>query len=429
MIAVGIRWLSALLLSLTVLLTGAWSLRPAPGPPAAGPSPTTPSGALQEVAPPLAVQQLQALLEAREPQLRILSPADETTLPAGPWDLEVELSDWPLVGPGPLGIGPHLVVQLDQQDPLRVSDPRSDGLVPLRLRLPMAPLAPGSHRLSVYAAKPWGEAVKSAGGFRQIRLHRAVANPLELPAAGSPQLISAIPFDLATAQPVLIDWLLVEAPLQRLRHDDRRWLLRVTVNGDSFLVDRQTTIWLKGLRQGGNALQLELLDGLGEPLNPPYNSLVQEVTLTGAASNSGNRWLQETLTPLEIGQILGLAVEPEPEPAALQPDPDGQGAAGAPQDQEWPLWEPLPGEPLQGEPSQEDPPQADSDAPAGTGEADDIGLVIGAAADANPSDLQDPAEPGQRSAPDSQGQDPEPRTDRGAGAEAAPDPPDVSVSR
>ncbi|MCT0201574.1 hypothetical protein KQ302_13385 [Synechococcus sp. CS-602] len=321
----GLRWLAATLLSLTVLLCGAWSVWPSAGPAAPtnrGPSPTNPAGALQEVAPPLAVQQVQALLAERQPRLRILSPANDAMLPAGPWDLELEIDDWPLVGPGPLGIGPHLVVQLDQQEPLRLSDPPSDGLAPVRLHLTMAPLRPGSHRLSVYAAKPWGEAVKSAGGFRQVRLHRAAVNPAELPVAGSAQLISAIPFDQVREQPVPIDWLLVDAPLQRLRDDDRHWLLRVTVNGDSFLVDRQTTVWLTGLRQGGNAVQLELLDSLGDSLNPPYNSLVEEVTL---APEGDNRWLQGTLSAAELDQILGrAAAEPMGPNATSLPLPTGE---------------------------------------------------------------------------------------------------------
>jgi len=41
---------------------------------------------------------------------------------------------------------------------------------------------------------------------------------------------------------VLIDWLLLDAPLQNLRGDDARWRLRISVNGDSFLVDRQTPL-------------------------------------------------------------------------------------------------------------------------------------------------------------------------------------------
>ncbi|MCT0229269.1 hypothetical protein KQ306_00110 [Synechococcus sp. CS-1324] len=303
-----------MLLCLAVLLIGGWSLRPPNSPPAEALSPSPPSGALQEVAPPLPVQQLQGRLAKLQPQLRILSPEDDALLPSGPWELQLSLDDWPLVGGGgSLGIGPHLVVQLDDQPPRRIVEPQGDGSGPVSLQVPMEPLSPGSHRLTVYAARPWGEAVKSRGGFRQIRLHRVAANPLQLPPPGSAQLISAIPVDWPMAEPVPIDWLLLDAPLQHLRGDDRQWLLRVTVNGDSFLTDQQATLWLKGLRPGANALQLELLDGLGEPLNPPFNSLVREVTLAAG----GNRWQQGKLTDQELDQRLGRTPAPALEPTAM----------------------------------------------------------------------------------------------------------------
>jgi len=347
----GLRGLGVALLCLTVLLTGGWSLRPLSLPAAPAIAPSTPAGALQEVAPPLPVQQLQDRLAEHQPQLRILTPTNEAVLPAGPWELQLALDDWPLVGPGGLGIGPHLVVQVDDQPPLRLVDPGANGSASTSLQVTMAALNPGSHRLSVYAARPWGEAVKSAGGFRQIRLHRVAPNPLQIPPPGSAQLISAIPADLLTAEPVPIDWLLVDAPLQQLRDDDRHWLLRVTVNGDSFLVDRQTTLWLKGLRPGSNAVQLELLDGLGEPLNPPFNSLVQEVIL---AAGGGSRWQQGRLTELELDQLLGQA-SPAEEPAALatdagRSDPPPEEAANPGATAPEPVPEPIP------EPERDDDP-------------------------------------------------------------------------
>ena len=278
--------------------------------PAQGPSqplaPTAPRGALQEVAPPPLVQDLRARLDRRDPQVSILAPADGALLPAGPWTLELQTQDWPLADAGPLGLGPHLVVQLDNAPPLRISDATA------ARHLGMPPLTPGSHRLTVYAARPWGEVVKSPGASRQIRLDRVAANPQQVPAPGSPQLLAALASPGPSQEPVLIDWLLLDAPLQHFRDDDGRWRLRVSVNGDSFLVDRQTPLWLKGFHGGSNAVQLELLDGRGEPLNPPFNSLVEEVVIQ---PGPGAAWQRPSLTALEQDQLLGEA-PPAPEPAA-----------------------------------------------------------------------------------------------------------------
>jgi hypothetical protein len=273
-------------------------------------APTVPRGALQEVAPPPLVQDLRTRLDRRDPQVSILAPADGALLPAGPWTLELQAQDWPLADAGPLGLGPHLVVQLDNAPPLRISDASAAS------HLAMPPLTPGSHRLTVYAARPWGEVVKSPGASRQIRLDRVAANPQQVPVPGSPQLLAALASPGPSQEPVLIDWLLLDAPLQHLRDDDGRWRLRVSVNGDSFLVDRQTPLWLKGFHGGSNAVQLELLDGRGEPLNPPFNSLVEEVVIQ---PGPGAAWQRPSLTALEQAQLLGEApLAPEARPDASQ---------------------------------------------------------------------------------------------------------------
>ena len=334
------RSVIVLLLATLTLVSSGWS-RPQPQV-SNRLTPTQPapggSSALQEVAPPAAVQELAERLAARNPRVQIVAPADDSLLPDGPWTLQLQVSDWPLADAGPLGLGPHLVVQLDQQPPLRISSSTTAA------ELTMEPLLPGSHRLTVYAARPWGEAVKSPGAVSQIRLHRVGRNAAELPARGSAQLIAASPDGLQQDDPVLIDWLLLDAPLQHLRDDDARWRLRVSVNGDSFLVDRQTPLWLKGFKRGSNAVQLELLDGRGDPLNPPFNSLVREVVIGG-----GNKpgWRRSTLSSDELASLSG---EPTiPATPAAKPD-SLKGVA-----------DPAPAEATASAPIREEPPAAEPD--------------------------------------------------------------------
>ncbi|MEO1001941.1 MAG: hypothetical protein AAFX65_02380 [Cyanobacteria bacterium J06638_7] len=290
-----------------VLLAAGGCSRLARGSGAAGPLPlaaSAPSGRLQEVAPPLGVQQLQRRLDGRRPQLSIAAPEDGSMLPAGSWTLRINGADWPLTDPGPLGLGAHLALQVDDGLPRRLTAAASKGET-FALAVPMAELSPGSHRVTVMAMRPWGEVVKRPGASAQIRLHRIAANPLALPAPGTPQLIVTSPAEALAAEPVLLDWLLQDAPLQGLREGDDRWRLRVTINGDSFLVDQNTPLWLKGWRKGSNSLLMELVDERGEPINPPFNSLVREVTL--ATSSPRPRWLDGALSERELGVLLGEA--------------------------------------------------------------------------------------------------------------------------
>ncbi|MCP9913004.1 hypothetical protein KBZ07_06220 [Cyanobium sp. BA20m-14] len=271
-----------------------------------------PSGRLQEVAPPGAVQQLQEALALRRPQVTIEAPRDGANLPAGPIKLSLQVRDWPLVDAGELGLGPHVVVQVDDLPAIRLSG--------LELELPS--LSPGSHRITAYAARPWGEAVKSPGAWSQIRVHRVTANPLAIPQPGTPQLLPVSPADLAGSEPLLLDWLLLDAPLQGLRDNDGSWRLRVSINGDGFLVDQNSPLWLKGWQPGSNSLLLELVDGLGEPLNPPFNSLVREVVL--APSKPGLGWQKGRLAEGELAQLLGTAPPEPPAQTPTQPEPDSE---------------------------------------------------------------------------------------------------------
>jgi hypothetical protein len=260
----------------------------------------------------LAVQQIQAALADRQPRVTILAPADGTNVPNGNWTLKLLAQDWPLTDGGALGLGPHVVIQIDDQEPIRLTEHRSTPQGD-SLQLTLPALTPGSHRITAYAAKPWGEAAKNSGAASQIRIDRVAANPLTVPEPGSPQLLPVSPLGVVSSEPVLLDWLLLDAPLQHLRDNDGSWRLRVSVNGDSFITDQNVPIWLKGWSSGSNSLQLELLDGRGKPLNPPFNSLVSELVLK--PSEPKPRWQLGRLSAEELASLVGQT----PTPATPRP--------------------------------------------------------------------------------------------------------------
>jgi hypothetical protein len=251
-------------------------------------------------------------LADRQPRITILAPADGTNVPNGNWTLKLLAQDWPLTDGGALGLGPHVVIQIDDQEPIRLTEHRSTPQGD-SLQLTLPALTPGSHRITAYAAKPWGEAAKNSGAASQIRIDRVAANPLTVPKPGSPQLLAVSPLAVVSSEPVLLDWLLLDAPLQHLRDNDGSWRLRVSVNGDSFITDQNVPIWLKGWTSGSNSLQLELLDGRGKPLNPPFNSLVSELVLKPSAPKP--RWQLGRLSAEELASLVGQT----PTPAAPRP--------------------------------------------------------------------------------------------------------------
>ena len=283
--------------------------------------PNSPSGAaslLQEVAPPGAAQQLSDQLRGKQPQLSVVSPKPGSQVGAGDWTLQLRLDDWPVLESSELGAGPHVVVQLDHQEPQRIFATDSKGLISVS----MPALTPGSHHLSAFAALPWGEAAAGKNARIQWQLYRGLATPEALPDLDAPQLVAVAPQQLAAGAAVPINWFLFNAPLQHLRDGDEQWRLRLSLDGSSVVLDRAQSLWLKPLKAGEHFLKLELLDGDGNPLQPAFNSLVQElrvpVSRAGAPALFSSRLSADQLAELSDPNYQPTP-EPEPEP---EPTPE-----------------------------------------------------------------------------------------------------------
>ena len=291
--------------------------------------PNSPSGAaslLQEVAPPGAAQQLSDQLRGKQPQLSVVSPKPGSQVGAGDWTLQLRLDDWPVLESSELGAGPHVVVQLDHQEPQRIFATDSKGLISVS----MPALTPGSHHLSAFAALPWGEAAAGKNARIQWQLYRGLATPEALPDLDAPQLVAVAPQQLAAGAAVPINWFLFNAPLQHLRDGDEQWRLRLSLDGSSVVLDRAQSLWLKPLKAGEHFLKLELLDGDGNPLQPAFNSLVQElrvpVSRAGAPALFSSRLSADQLAELSDPNYQPTP-EPEPEPAAApEPEPTPEPA-------------------------------------------------------------------------------------------------------
>ena len=312
---------------LTLLIVGAfppegqtlpnWMARqPSPGQQQAlRPDPGT---GLQEVAPPGAVQQLRQRLDRHHPNLRLISPTDDAVISSSEVDLVLEVDDWPVGHDPEFGGGPHVMVQIDARPPERLDAPEDK-----RLHLTLSDLQPGSHRFSAWAAYPWGESVKNPEAVLQGRFHLWKRVRGTQPGNDEPWLVPIISADGQSHQPLLLDWLIWNAPLQNLREGDERWRLRITINGDSFLMDRQDPLWIQH-RAGnqGTDIQMELLNGLGEPMQPFFNNSLLHLRAPKSASPA---WLRSTLNDQALRVLSG---EP-PTPLGTNPEKTMDEASSA----------------------------------------------------------------------------------------------------
>ena len=310
MLRPGLKSIWAALLTAVVLLSAGLPVHARPGffnrdlVSSTKPLPSSaPSGKIQEVAPPGAVQQLRQELQRHHPSLRLVDPSNDSVVSTQVLELSFEITDWPLSSDPELGLGPHIAIQIDDRSPLRLSDSNGN-----RLTVRIDDLEAGSHRFSAWAAYPWGEAVQSPGASIQGRVHLWQKLPGTQPDHDAPWLTPVPPAGEQGLQPLLVDWLLWNAPLQNLREGDGRWRLRISIDGDSFLVDHQEALWLKGSNGGSSHdIQMELLNGLGEPITPVFNNQLVHLK---APSGPKPGWMRSRLNESQLARLSG---SPEPE--------------------------------------------------------------------------------------------------------------------
>ncbi|MEO8891614.1 MAG: hypothetical protein ABI417_08780 [Coleofasciculaceae cyanobacterium] len=230
------------------------------------------SGSLSEVAPPPVIQQLSQSLAVYQPQVSIVSPQAEQVLQDTTVTVELQVQDLPIFQDSALGMGPHLEVILDNKPYTMVYD--------LKQPLVFSDLEPGTHTLRVLAATPWHESFKNDGAYAQTTFHIFTKTTDNNPDSALPLLTYSRPTGSYGAEPIMLDFYLTNAPLHLVAQENSEdaiadWRIRATVNGQSFILDRWQSVYLKGFKPGKNWVQLEFLDGQGNPVKNVFNDTVR----------------------------------------------------------------------------------------------------------------------------------------------------------
>ena len=257
-------------------------------------------GVLQEVPPPVGVEKIRKRLTRHKPELSLLSPSEGDILLKGlkeKWELVFNLKDWPLVEDPKFGLGTHLVVQIDEDKPMRISYSEGERIV-----IEMDGLTPGTHRIGAYLAFPWGEALKEPGTNVESRINFFEKTEGTQPKSDQPWLTVVSPSSLGFKEPLLIDALIWNAPLQGLKEGDDRWRLKISMNGDSFLMDRQEALWVQGIAAGTNVVKFELLDGFGEAIEPVFNN---QVRLFNVSDEEAPIWQKTSFSQNDLFKLIG----------------------------------------------------------------------------------------------------------------------------
>lgn len=284
---------------------------------AAPPNPLTPesapvaTNALTEVATPDLITELRKELDQYQPQVQILSPRSDSILDSTTVAIQLKVNDLPLFKDPDLAMGPHVHLFIDDQ-PYRAVYDDSEPVI-------IEKLSPGSHTIRAFASRPWHESFKNEGAYAESTFHIFTKTDNNIPDFSQPLLTYSRPQGTYGAEPIMLDFYLTNAPLHFVAQENTDdniadWRIRVTVNGESFILDNWQPVYLKGFKKGENWLKLEFIDEQGQLIDNVYNSPVRVIEYDPKVNDTLAKLVQNKL-PLRTAKKLVTTKALPPEPA------------------------------------------------------------------------------------------------------------------
>ncbi len=264
-----------------------------------------------EVSPPTEIQRLSRLLERYEPQVSIVSPKPDEVLNSDQVAVKFDVKNLPIFKNADFGLGPHIHVTLDNQEYKALYD--------LSQTATFENLSPGTHTIRAFASRPWHESFKNKGAYAQVSFNVLTKTGENTPDAKTPLLTYSRPVGTYSAEPVMLDFYLQNAPLHLLDKDEPTiddWQVRATINGQSFTFDRWEPIYLKGLKSGKNWVKLELLEDDGDAIPNVFNSTAHVINF----QPNGTDTLSRLVRGEKIANIEAI-IDPNYVPPTPTPEP------------------------------------------------------------------------------------------------------------
>ncbi|KAA9331328.1 hypothetical protein F0P96_13840 [Hymenobacter busanensis] len=207
--------------------------------------------------------------------LRLNTPAANSTVPSGPVAFDYDLTNFQLTKMTGHQHGEEMANSMQGQHIHNIVD--NEPYTAHYTTEFTKPIADGQHVVLSFLSRSYHESLKhrTAYDLRVISVGK-VATPLAVDLA-APHMFYSRPKGEYTgkdAQKVMLDFYLVNTTLTP---DGNK--VRATINGTEFMLDQWAPYMMEGLPMGQNTVKLELVDGNGNLVPGPYNSVTRTFTL------------------------------------------------------------------------------------------------------------------------------------------------------
>lgn len=229
---------------------------------------------IAEIATPILISQLNENFAQTQPQVKILSPQNDEVLNTNNVSVALEVKGLDIFQDEALKMGSHLNFFVDNQPYQEIYTTESS--------IELKDLSPGTHTIRVFASRPWHESFKNEGAYAQTTFHVFTPTEDNNPSPDLPLLTYSRPQGVYSAEPIMLDFYLTNAPLHAVAKENpddniADWRIRVTINGESFLLDTWQPIYLTGFNKGQNWVKLEFIDDNGNVIKNAFNSTVRVI--------------------------------------------------------------------------------------------------------------------------------------------------------
>lgn len=271
---------------------------------------------LAETVAPKVIRELNQQLDVYNPQVRIVSPRQNQTFKETNIEIQLAVDDFPIFQDEKLKLGNHLNLILDNE-PVR---PIYDLTKPVVFQ----ELTPGTHTIRVFADRPWGESYKNEGAYAQTTFNVLTETNSNHPDPSLPLLTYNNPIGTYSAEPILLDFYLTNAPLHSVAENNPNvadWQIKATVNGESFRLENWQPVYLKGFNRGDNWIQLELIDEAGNDIANVYNNTVRVINYNPETTDTLGKLMSDRISTAEAQPIVEQTyyIQPVGKPEIIEP--------------------------------------------------------------------------------------------------------------